>query len=246
VTLSLGGPGPGCSAMRMRRLAAGEIEGAERAGLLEHVAGCARCQGMQREIAEEGRALAAALPFEDFAAGVAERLAEAKPLPARTRALRRWVPLALAATLVAAAAVPLVSRLATPPRDDGTRVKGGAALSVYLQQAGGARLVPQGEPIPNAARLRLALSPGKRTHAAVILLDADGAAVLYAGAATPGPLPDAFEWIGAGEATVVAVLGDQPLDADSLAARLARGGVEAARAPGVEVVTRKLVRRNGP
>lgn len=244
MTLSLAGPGPGCSASRIRRLAAGELGGAERARLLEHVAGCARCQETQREIAEEGRALAAALPFDDFAAGVAEKLAASERPAARARA-RRFLPLALAATLVAAAAVPLVARL-SPAREDGMRVKGGAALTLYAQAAGGARVVTPGDPIPAGARLRLALAPGGRKHAAVLLVDADGASILHVGPAVAGPLPDAFEWTGAGVATVVAVLADAPLDADALAEHLAKGGPEAVRAAGVEVVTRELVRGSGP
>ena len=89
MTLSLRGPGPGCSAARIRRLASGEIDGAERARLLEHVAGCARCQQTQREIADEGPALAAALPFDEFAAGVAEKLASAARPARRAGPVRR-------------------------------------------------------------------------------------------------------------------------------------------------------------
>jgi Putative zinc-finger len=245
VTFSLGGPGPGCSATRMRRLAAGEIEGAERARLLEHVAGCARCQETQGELAEEDRALAAALPFEDFAAGVAERLARTERPASRAPSLRRWMPLALAATLVASVAVPLVARLSAPPREDGVRVKGVAGMSLYVQERGGARLLAPGEAIPPGARLRLSLSPGGRKHAAVLLLDADGAAVLYAGKAVAGPLPDAFEWTGSSEGTLVAALADEPLDAGALAARATKGGAEAVRSRGVEVVARAL-RRSRP
>jgi hypothetical protein len=246
MTLSLGGPGPGCSAARMRRLAAGELEDADRVRLLEHVAGCTRCQQTQREIVEEGRALAAALPFEEFAAGVAEKLAASEPPAHRAGPLRRWMPLALAATLLAAGAVPLVSRLSAPLREEGTRVKGGAALSLYAQAAGGARLLAPGEPIPPGATLRLSLAPDRWKHAVVLLADADGTAVLYAGPAAVGPLPDAFQWTGSGAGTIAAVLGDAPLDAEALAARLAAGGVESLRARGVEVVTRDIVRRSGP
>ncbi|HET9595887.1 MAG TPA: zf-HC2 domain-containing protein [Anaeromyxobacteraceae bacterium] len=42
--LALGGPGPGCSIGRLRRLAAGELTGDARTRLEEHLAGCARCQ----------------------------------------------------------------------------------------------------------------------------------------------------------------------------------------------------------
>ncbi len=245
--LSLGGPGPGCSAIRVRRLAADELSGAERARLEVHVAGCARCQQTQREIAEEARALAAALPFEGFAAGVAERLARDEAPPLRRKALRRWVPVALAATLAVGAAVPLVARLTLSTREGGLRLKGGGpALSVFVRQPGGARELGPDEPVPPGARLRLSLAPGRWSQAAVLLLDSDGTAVLYAGPARAGPLPDAFEWTGGGEATVIAVLADEPVAADMLAAAVAKGGVKAARSSGTEVVTLKLVRKGGP
>ncbi|OFX24806.1 MAG: hypothetical protein A2V77_14735 [Anaeromyxobacter sp. RBG_16_69_14] len=245
--LMLGGPGLGCSATRVRRLAAGELSGAERTRLEEHVAGCARCQETQREIAEEGRALAAALPFEGFAAGVAELLARAEPPAIRRRALRRWVPVALAATLAIGAAVPLVARLSPAARDGGSRLKGGGpALSLYVQRPGGARSLAPGEPVPAGARLRLALVPGRRSHAVVLLLDSDGAAVLYAGPALAGPLPAAFEWTGSGAGSIIAVLSDEPLAVDPLVAAVAKGGAEAARSSGVEVVTLELARGGGP
>jgi predicted anti-sigma-YlaC factor YlaD len=230
----------------VRRLAAGELTEGERARLLEHLAGCARCQETQREIAEEERALAAALPFEDFAAGVAERLARSQRPRRRQSALRRWAPVALAATVIAAAAVPLVAKLSTPLRDEGVRIKGGPTLTVYVQQAGGGRVLEPGEPVPPGARLRLALAPGQRKHAAVLLLDADGVAVLYAGTAVAGPLADAFEWTGAGEATVAAVLADQPIDVASVVRRVANGGVAAARSAGAEVIELRLFRRSSP
>jgi hypothetical protein len=243
-SLSLGGPGPGCSATRLRRLAAGELAGAERAQLLEHLAGCARCQETQREIAEEGRALAAALPFQEFASGVAERLARAE-MPSRRWWARRWVPVAVAASLVAAAGVPLVARLSAPGSAHGVRVKGAPSLTVYVHRSGGARQLAPGESIPAGARLRLSLSPAGRAQAAVLLLDSDGAAVLYAGPALAGPLPEAFEWTGEGEATLLALFADEPIAAEALAKRVA-SPTEAAGASGAEVVKLKLTRRSSP
>jgi Putative zinc-finger len=250
--LSLGGPGPGCSATRVRRLAAGELDGAERVRMEEHLAACARCQATRREVDEEQRVAVAALPFEALAAGVAERLARGDEALAARAAVRRrapamrLVPLALAASLAIGVAVPLVSRLSAP-QDDGVRAKGAAALTAFVQEGGAPpRVLAPGEAVAAGARLRIALPAGPRRHAAVLLLDADGVATLYAGPARPGPLPDAFEWTGAGEATVVAVLSDEPIAVEAVSARLASGGIPAAAAPGREVVTLKLLRGRGP
>jgi hypothetical protein len=236
--------------MRVRRFEAGELEGEERARTAEHVEGCARCQATRAELAAERAALESSLPFESFAAGVAERLARgeaaqrARPLVLSWR--RRLLPaLALAAGLVVAAALPVL--LDVGPREDqggpGERPKGAASLTLHVRHGGAVHALAEGEPVPAGAALRMELAPGGRPHVAIALVDADGATVLHAGPATPGLLPGAFEWTGAGEGTLVAVLDDSPVDPDALAARLRAGGVAAA-APraGAEVVTLPLVR----
>jgi hypothetical protein len=114
-----------------------------------------------------------------------------------------------------------------------------------VREAGGARALAPGEPVPQSAALRVGLSPAGRAFAAVALLDRDGAVILHAGAADDGVLPGAFEWTGAGEGTLVVVLHDAPIDAAALADRLARGGpAAAAPGPGAEVIVRPL--RRGP
>jgi len=242
MTTALGGPGVACSAMRIRRLAAGELTGDERARTEEHLAGCARCEEMSHEIGRERAQLAAELPFEALAAGVAERLARA---PARSR-LRRGLAIgaALAAGIALAFAAPTVLRVAKD--DSAVRLKGGAELTVWIQDAAGARALAPGEPVPRRAALRVGLAPAGRSFAAVALLDADGPVILHAGKAQAGVLPGAFEWTGTGEGALVAVLDDAPIDAAALAERLARGGTRAA-APGrgAEVVVRSL-RREPP
>jgi hypothetical protein len=241
MTLELGGPGVACSTMRVRRLEAGELAGDERARTEAHVASCARCQATQRELSRERGALAVDLPFEAMAAGVAERLA--RP-PARRRH-GRILGLALAAGLAAAVAVPALLRA---PIDDrpGVRLKGGASLTLYAREGTAAHALAADDLVPPGAALRLGLSPAGRKFAAVALLDADGAAILYAGPATAGVLPGAFEWTGTGEGTLVAVLDDRPIDAEALAARLSRSGPSAA-SPGApaEVLVRTL-RRGSP
>ena len=238
---SLGGPGVACSAMRVRRLAAGELSGDDRTRTEAHVAGCARCQETGRELAAERARLEADLPFETFAAGVAERLA-AVPRPRRSF---RGVGLALAAGLAAAVAVPALLRVAHDrgAGDGASRIKGGAELSVWVPAPGGGRALAPGEPVPGGAALRVGLPAGARRFAAVALVDRDGVVVLYAGGAAPGPLPGAFEWTGDGEGTLVAVLDDRPVDGAALARRVARGGIAAASPGGsAEVVVRSLRR----
>lgn len=238
---ALGGPGVACSAIRIRRLEAGELAGAERSRTEAHLAGCARCKATARELAEERAQLARSLPFERFAAGVAERLASAERAPPRWRS-GPWVGAALAATLAVTAAVPLV-RSVTAPGGPGERAKGGeAALTVFVWDRGTARALAPGEPVPADARLRVALpATPRRAHAAVVLVDADGAALLYAGPSTPGPVGDAFEWTGAGDGALVLVLADAPVDGAALAARLAARGLSAAEGGG-EVLVRTLRR----
>jgi hypothetical protein len=247
MNVSLGGPGVACSALRVRRLEAGELAGDAKARALAHVAGCARCQAMRGELAEERARLEASLPFEDFAAGVAERLARAE-VPPSPRRLRRLLPLALAAGLAAAAALPVVLQIARDgARDEaGFGVKGAAGLTLHARHGETVRALAPGEPVPAGAALRIELLPGDFRHAAVVLLDADGAAVLYAGPATKGLLPGAFEWTGAGTGSLVAVLDREPLDATALVARLRAGGPAAASpGGGAEVLVLGLT-RGGP
>src|SRR5207237_2854217 len=80
VIADLGGPGPACSALRVRRFAAGELSGVEQERMQAHVDGCSRCQAALREIETEKARLLRDVPFEQFAAGVAEKLSVA-PAP---------------------------------------------------------------------------------------------------------------------------------------------------------------------
>jgi hypothetical protein len=241
MNLELGGPGVACSAMRVRRFEAGELHGDERARTESHLVVCARCQSTQRELVRERALLARDLPFDALAVGVAERLARAqRPRPRR----HRIVGMALAAGIAVAIAVPAALR--SPPADDaGIRLKGGAELTVYARGGEAGHPLLATEPVPSGAALRIGLAPARWKHAAVALLDADGAAILFAGPAQAGVLPGAFEWTGSGDGTLVAVLADEPIDGAALAARLTRDGTRAA-APSTraEVIVRPL-RRGG-
>ncbi|WP_242343990.1 zf-HC2 domain-containing protein [Anaeromyxobacter terrae] len=238
----LGGPGVACSITRIRRLEAGELAGDERSRTEAHLAGCARCQASARELAREREALHASLPFERFAAGVAEGLARADaPVVApRLRLLRAG--LALAAVVVALAAVPLLLRIVPGPDAQGWRAKGAIELTLWASEAGSVRALAAGEPVPPGASLRVGLPATGHAHAAVALVDRDGVAVLYAGPATAGAVGDAFAWTGAGDGALVAVLDDRPVDVGALRARLAQRGANGAAGAGAEVIVRPLAR----
>ncbi len=238
MTLTLGGPGVACSVTTLRRLSAGELSGEGRARAEAHLHGCARCQAAAGRLEEERRQLAAELPFEDFAAGVAERLAAAQAPQARP-GWRRLLPLALAASL-ALVIGPLATRLAGPPADLdrsalGTREKGTAGATLHLREGEGSRALAPGEAIPPGAALRLTLAPAGHRHAAAALLDEDGPALLGAGPAS-AVAPGAFEWTGR-RGQLVVVYDERPVDGPALLERLRRqGAAGASPGEGAEVV----------
>jgi len=212
VTLDLGGPGVGCSAMRVRRLLADELAGPEREKTQTHVDGCSRCQKTIRELHEESVAVRRDLPFPAFAAGVAEKLARQR----RPRFAQWTAFAAAAAALIVAGAVVL-------RKDDGgqamqrERSKGGSIAQLFVQDGQGTRAMAAGEMVSNGSKLRLILHPGARKYAAAILLEPGEASVLYDGPALNGPLPEAFEWTGAArEAQLLVVLSDSAIDAGKL------------------------------
>ncbi len=208
MNLDLGGPGPGCSAMRVRRLLAGELSGAEKERAQAHLAGCARCAETEREIAQEKAALLRDVPFPAFAAGVAERLAQ-RP---RRSMITRWAPLAAAAGLSLVAG----GLLLRPSDTESVRSKGAATAQLFVQDARGVRVLGAAESVAPGAQLRLSLHPAGRRYAAAVLIEPGETSVLYSGAAVNGPLPQAFEWTGQGAATLLVVLSDQPLEAAQL------------------------------
>jgi hypothetical protein len=208
--VELGGPGPACSAARVRRLLAGEVAGPEGERLARHLDGCARCQEVQREVAAEKIDLLRAVPFEVFAAGVAEKLLVPAP---RTRFLRWAAPLAAAAAVALVAGSVLLHR---PAEEDGVRSKGGASVQLFLQDGQGVRELQSSDRIAAGARVQIFLHPGARKFAAAVLLEPGEASVLYDGAAVQGALPQSFEWTGAGQATLLVVLTDAPVAAAAL------------------------------
>lgn len=198
MNIELGGPGQGCSAMRLRRFAAGELPAAESARVREHLQGCARCQATMDELRAEQNALRAAVPFDGFAAGVAEKLAR---VPAR-RTWSRLVPLAAAAGIVLAAGLSL--RRAD---DGGFRSKGAASAQLFVKDARGVHALAPGEAVAQGAQLLVSLTPAGSSTVEVTLVEPQETTVLYRGPARAGPLPQAFEWTGTGSARVVVRFG---------------------------------------
>jgi hypothetical protein len=212
--------------MRVRRLLAGELAGAEKERVERHLAECARCAETQREVALEAEALRRDVPFPAFAAGVAERLAQR---PKRSM-IARWAPLAAAAGLALASGAALVLR----PADTEVRIKGAATAQLFVEDARGVRELHE-EAVARGAKLLLALHPAGRKSVAAVLIERGETSVLYSGAAVNGPLPQAFEWTGQGAATILIVFANEPLDAAKL-----HGAQDAPR--GSDVVEVKLHR----
>lgn len=261
--IELGGPGAACSAQRVRRWRAGELPAAEAEKLAEHVRGCERCAAAGRELAEEQRALAEVLAFDDFAAGVAERLArkQGPPRVVSLTARRRWQAWALPASVAAALALVIGSaaitrqlaegarvagRIPLEPRDDARiRLKGGAApaLELFALRGGRSFKLAEHEPIERGDRLLVVLPATQRKQAVVALREGDEVSILYRGAAREGPLPEAFEWTGASRrGQLLALFTELPADLPALTERLRRGEPASSDARDV-IVSREVTRR---
>jgi hypothetical protein len=232
VIADLGGPGPACSALRVRRLDAGELSGVERERMQTHLEGCVRCQEALREIEAEKARLLRDVPFEQFAAGVAEKLAVTQ---APRKVWRKLVPLAAAAALLVGIGIGR-----SGSRDDeGVRAKGGTSARLY-EKAGSEVIAVGPDGVVGTGALQFELASPDRTHAVLLLVEGHDASILYAGPSQAARAP--FEWVGpADSATLVTVLSDRPLDAESVRRAVAERGTAGAPTDS-EVLTRPLVR----
>jgi hypothetical protein len=221
--VDLGGPGTACSATRLRRFRAGELRGAELERTEQHLRECGRCQATVRELDEERARLLRDVPFESFAAGVAEKLARSAAPPRWSR----WAPLAAAAALLVAVGTSLTLRQS----DEGVRTKGGAAVSVFEKT--GAQ-VKRTDGKVGSGPIVVRLNPAGHAYVAVMLAEPAETSLLYDGPART-QLPEAFEWTGdARQATLIAVFSDRPIDAQALlraGATAAPSGAEVVRVP---------------
>ena len=216
-TVDLGGPGAPCSKSKVRRLLAGELSPEERARVSAHLLGCERCRAEGRELAAEREALVSALPFEQFASGVAERLARTQP--ARPR-FWRWAPL-LAAASVLIVAVPLALRERTSEEQyDG--IKGSGPVQLYVKDARGVHAWQPGEGIPESADVHAELRAGPHDRfAAALLVEGGQAHALYSGLAhTEGGKPRvvSFGWTGNHDAQLYVSLSREPIEVQKLQA----------------------------
>jgi len=233
VIADLGGPGPACSALRVRRFYAGELSGVERERMQAHLDGCTRCQEALREIEAEKARLLRDVPFEQFAAGVAEKLAVTH---SPHKVWRKFVPLAAAAALLIGIGI---GRGGGNRDDERTRTKGGTSARLYEKV--GADVIAVGpDGVVGTGPLQFELASPDRPQAVLLLVEGHDASILYAGPSQGARAP--FEWVGpANSATLVTVLSDRPLDAESVRRAVAERGT--AGAPeGSEVLARPLVR----
>jgi len=213
--VDLEGPGTACSANRVRRFRAGELRGADLERTEQHLRECARCQAVLRELDEESARLLRDVPFDAFAAGVAEKLARTTDAPRWSR----WIPLAAAAALLLAVGSSLTLR--PGPADDGLRTKGGASITLYERTGTEVRAV---EHAVGAGPISMRTNPAGRAYMAVILAEPSESSILYSGPSR-SELPTAFEWTGtAPRATLIAVFADRPVDAEAIR----KNGVKAA------------------
>lgn len=211
--VDLGGPGTACSATRVRRLRAGELRGAELERTEQHLRECARCQAVLHELDEEHARLLRDVPFDVFAAGVAEKLARTKEPPRWSR----WVPLAAAAALLLAVGTSLTLRPGA--ENDGTGgghyvgPKGGATVTLYERSGAEVRAVDHAV---GGGSISIRTNAAGHAYMAVLLAEPSESWILYSGPAR-AELPSAFEWTGAARrATLIAVFSDHPIDVEAI------------------------------
>jgi hypothetical protein len=209
----------------LRRQRAGELEGAEREGVLAHTDRCAHCRARLSTLEEEQRAFERQIPFERFSAGV-ERAARESRRRAEPRA--RW----LYPVMAAAAAVTLVTIAQPVMRSDdaaprvSNRVKGGGAgIELRIAMGGGgpqrAATPDAPEPIIAGEHLRLAYRSGGHPYVTAVTVDAEGVvgplhpeaggSETVTGAGEALQYLPAFELTGRGPERVVLILSDAPL-----------------------------------
>jgi hypothetical protein len=85
-----------------------------------------------------------------------------------------------------------------------------------VKDQAGVRELADGDAVAPGAHLLLKLWPAQHKRAAAVLLEPGVSSVVYDGPARYGALPDAFEWMGQGRATLLVVLHDSALDAKSI------------------------------
>ncbi len=158
----------------LRRLALGELVGAEAEALRAHTAGCATCAPRLEALEREQAAFAERTDVAGDSARILAAL-EAAPTTRATapwwRGPRAWAPLAFALLIAAA-----VWRLPGPDgAGDTHRLKGGgAALRMYVNQAEGPALAEPGAPLGPGAQVQFRYDAGGHSHVYVVSVDGSG------------------------------------------------------------------------
>ncbi len=206
--------------LSLRKLFAGEAVAPD---LKAHSESCDVCRAKLKTIEDEQKKFESAIPFERFAAGVERASRNPREVAAPPR--RSWVgyAVALAASVLIIAAVPLVMR--GDGGGGGNRLKGsGVELTV-----GGTNGAPQRKATSNVAealapgeRVLIGYSAGANRYLVAVSIDERGevAAIPESGQSMPisaaGHLPDAIEFTGRGMEHVVVVLTREPLPVEEV------------------------------
>lgn len=243
----------------LRRRAAGELAPEEVAALGAHLAGCEACRATELALADERRRFEAALPFEQFEKGVAQR----QNRPRRAVPVLRWVQgaVALAASVGFAVAAPrLIARMNEGGATHLNRLKGGAEIELRIAGAGNGpqRVAAErgAEALGPGERVRIGYRAGPHRYVAAIAVDATGeVSPLYpeSGPSLPAAaapqltyLPGSLEFTGHGQERVIVVLSDEPLDMTRLssAARTAfqKAGGDVAKLPPLDIAGEQFQR----
>jgi hypothetical protein len=205
------------SELTLRRMFAQETVAAD---VKAHAEECEQCKARLKSIEDEQRRFEAAIPFERFAAGVERagrnpRLAEAPPQ-------RTWMryAMAIAASLIAVAAVPLL----VPHGKQHNGIKGSAA-NVDIVVAGPAN-GPQRttnlatpEALTPGEHVRIGYHAGNYHFMAVVSVDEHGEISIISDGAlqnSEGYLPNSLEFTGAGLERMIVVMSRDALSEDEL------------------------------
>ena len=241
-SFDLGGPSSPCSVNRVRRLRAGELTGDEKSRTASHLLACEKCRAADRELEAEQEALLEQLPFDAFAAGVAEKLAVSAPAKKRFPA---WIPAAAAACLLLGIGVPFgLSRQGSGEAADGNRTKGGSFAQLYVKDAAGLHDWQAGQKIPEDADVHAELKAEAGPFAAVVLQEGNEVHPLFSGIARQPdgkPRVVSFGWTGTHGATLYIARGRRHLEVDQLAAAV-RASPGAPTMPDAEIDVVRLSR----
>ena len=220
----------------LRRFRAGELGPPERPAIEAHTAACARCRARLKELADEQRRFEQEISFDRFAAGVERAARTPRRLPSTTTSPHaRWVFPALSLAAALALTITFAPRLR--PGDGATtnRIKAGSGIAVQIAAPGAgpqrAAAVDAPEALSPGERIRIGYQPGVHRYLTSLSIDEQGEVTpLYPEAGRSLPvgegngertaatryLPDSVEFTGQGRERLVVILGDQPLEVETV------------------------------